>query len=326
MLRGDYEISPSHSFTGTFHQFRLDVPNSVFNDVDAVFPGLPGAGQSSKRRLGSFSLSSLLKPNVTNEARVGYQTSSPRFFTNETFPQGYVLSLGGGFSNPIQDFLDQGRDTRNVDIMDHISWVKGNHTVKVGGSVRLTQVDQFNDGGTVPTYTLGFGPGNPDPLVPRYFPRRDRFQRAGRRLRTLGNTGRICRQRRSDVQCLLALFGLRRRGFQHQPAQAELRQFLPGRHLADHPVSEPEPGFPLGISLGAGRGQGSGSVAGGRLASGAGPGRRGGTWPAPPTEDPFTPATATTSLPTSALPFSPGPGTGPSYGPATASTTWSTTA
>ena len=170
VLRTDYEINPSHSFTGIFHQFRLEAPNSVFNGIDSVFPGLPGAGQGSKRRLGSFALTSLLKPNVTNEARVGYQTSSPRFYTNETFPQGYRLSLSGGFSNPVQDFLAQGRDTRNVDIMDHISWVKGNHTVKVGGSVRLTQVDQFNDGGTVPTYNLGFGPGNPDPLLPDIFP------------------------------------------------------------------------------------------------------------------------------------------------------------
>ena len=101
---------------------------------------------------------------------MGFQTANPRFFTNETFPLGYRLSLGGGFSNPVRNFLDQGRDTRNVDIMDHISWVKGNHTIKVGGGVRLTKVDQFNDSGIVPTYYLGFGPGNPDPLVPDLFP------------------------------------------------------------------------------------------------------------------------------------------------------------
>lgn len=170
VLRGDYQISPGHSFTGTFHRFRLESPNSVFNDLDAVFPGLPGAGQGSNRKLGSFSLTSLLKPTVTNEARVGFQTSNPRFYNNETFPLGYRLSLGGGFSNPVRNFLNQGRDTRNLDIMDHISWVKGNHTVKVGGSVRLTRVDQFNDAGTIPTYTLGFGPGNPDPLAPDIFP------------------------------------------------------------------------------------------------------------------------------------------------------------
>ncbi len=170
VFRGDYEINQDHSFTGSFHQFRLDAPNSVFNDIDAVFPGLPGAGQGSSRRLGSFSLTSLVSSTVTNEGRIGFQTSKPRFFTNETFPDGYRLAFGGGFSNPIRNFLDQGRDTRNVDVIDHVSWVKGNHTIKVGGGVRLTKVNQFNDAGIVPTYSLGFGPGNPDPLVPGLFP------------------------------------------------------------------------------------------------------------------------------------------------------------
>jgi hypothetical protein len=170
VFRGDYEINSNHSLTGTFHQFTLDVPNSAFNGIDSVFPGLPGAGQSSGRRLGSFSLRSGLSPTVTNEGRFGFQVSSPRFFTTETFPQGYRLSFAGGFSNPVQDFMAQGRDTRNLDAMDNLTWVNGNHTIKVGGGVRWTKVDSFNDAGIVPTYYLGFGPGNPDPLVPGLFP------------------------------------------------------------------------------------------------------------------------------------------------------------
>ena len=45
VFRGDYVVSPRHSLKGTFHRFTLDTPNSVFNDIDAVFPGRPGAGQ-----------------------------------------------------------------------------------------------------------------------------------------------------------------------------------------------------------------------------------------------------------------------------------------
>ena len=169
VFRGDYQINRKNSFTGTFHQFELDVPNSVFNDIDAVFPGLPGAGQGSTRRLGSFSVRSTFTPTVTNEARFGFQTASVGFFTNETFDQGYILDVSL-FSNPVQDFLPQGRDTRNLDLMDNLTWVEGNHTVKIGGSTRWTRVDSFNDGGTVPIYTLDFGAGNPDPLVPDIFP------------------------------------------------------------------------------------------------------------------------------------------------------------
>ena len=170
VFRGDYEINPTHSLTGTFHQFQLDVPNSAFNGIDSVFPGLPGAGQGSDRRLGSFSLRSGLSPTVTNEGRFGFQIASVSFFTNETFPQGYRLSFSGGFDNPVQNFMPQGRDTRNLDAMDNLTWVTGNHTVKFGGGVRWTKVDSFNDAGIVPTYTLDFGTGNPDPLVPGLFP------------------------------------------------------------------------------------------------------------------------------------------------------------
>ena len=169
IFRGDYQINRNHSFTGTFHQFRFDYPNATSNDIGIVYPDLTGAGQDSTRRLGSFSVRSTFSPTITNEGRFGFQASNPRFFTNETFPQGYRLDVSL-FSNPVQDFLPQGRDTRNLDLMDNMTWIKGNHTIKIGGSARWTTVDQFNDAGTVPTYTLDFGTGNPDPLVPDIFP------------------------------------------------------------------------------------------------------------------------------------------------------------
>ena len=173
VFRGDYKINERHSFTGSFHQFRTDTPNSVFNGIDAVFPGLPGGGQGSVRRLASFSLNSEFTPTIINEGRFGFQTGSGRFFNNETFSQGYRLSFsseGDLFSNPIRNFLAQGRDTRNLDLMDNVTWVNGLHTIKVGGSVRWTRVDLFNDAGIVPTYILEFGAGNQDPLVPGLFP------------------------------------------------------------------------------------------------------------------------------------------------------------
>ena len=188
VFRGDYEIHPSHSATGTFHQFRLEAPNSVFNDIDAVFPGLAGGGQSSTRRLGSFSLRSALNQSTINEGRFGFQSYRARFFNDETFPEGYRLSFEG-FTNPVRNFLDQGRDVRNLDLMDNVTWVKGSHTVTMGGGARWTQVDAFNDAGLLPTYTLGFGPGNPDPLVPELFPggiSSDELSTAAALLGTLG--------------------------------------------------------------------------------------------------------------------------------------------
>ena len=188
VVRGDYVINPSHSATGSFHQFRLDTPNSVFNGIDAVFPGLAGAGQHSTRRLASFGMNSTVGPGILNEVRFGFQTYSVRFANNETFPNGYRLSFGG-FSNPVRNFLDQGRDVRNLELSDSVTWIKGDHTLKVGGGARWTRVDSFNDAGLVPTYSLGFGAGRPDPLIPALFPggiSSDELSAASALLATLG--------------------------------------------------------------------------------------------------------------------------------------------
>ena len=169
VFRGDYVLSPRHSLKGTFHRFTLDTPNSVFNDIDAVFPGRPGAGQGSRRMLASFGLTSSLGNSVVNEAHFGYQGYRAWFANNETFPDGYRLRFSG-FTNPVRNFLDQGRDARNIELNNNLTWVKGAHTLKVGGSARWSRVNTYNDAGLVPTYDLGFGVGNLDPLVPALFP------------------------------------------------------------------------------------------------------------------------------------------------------------
>ena len=169
VFRGDYVVNPRHSLKGTFHRFTLDTPNSVFNDIDAVFPGRPGAGQGSRRMLASFGLTSSLGQSIVNEAHVGYQGYRAWFATNETFPDGHRLDIPV-FSNPVQSFLDQGRDARTIELNNSLTWVKGAHTLRVGGSARWARVNSYNDAGLVPTYYLGFGVGNPDPLVPALFP------------------------------------------------------------------------------------------------------------------------------------------------------------
>ena len=169
VFRGDYVVSPRHSLKGTFHRFTLDTPNSVFNDIDAVFPGRPGAGQGSRRMLASFGLTSSLGNSVVNEAHFGYQGYRAWFRNNETFPDGYRLSLSG-FTNPVRNFLDQGREARTLELNNSLTWVKGAHTLKLGGSARWSRVNSYNDAGLVPTYYLGFGVGNLDPLVPALFP------------------------------------------------------------------------------------------------------------------------------------------------------------
>ncbi|RPJ80757.1 MAG: carboxypeptidase regulatory-like domain-containing protein, partial [Acidobacteria bacterium] len=176
-IRMDFEPWRNHAFTGSFHQFRFEAPNDPANDIDARFPGLPGAGQESTRRLGSGSWRATLSPAITNELRFGAQWAPVEFTNQETFQRGYqILFSDAGlgevdlFENPIQNFMPQGRNAPVYDLLDNMSWVKGNHTFKFGGNYRALRVDQFNAAGTVPAYILGFGTGNSDPLTAGLFP------------------------------------------------------------------------------------------------------------------------------------------------------------
>ncbi len=165
----DYQPVASHTISAVLHQFRYNLPNDPYNDVDSVFPGLPGMGQKSSRYLGTVSLNSIVAPTITNEIRFGMQYAPVEFFTNEKFTSGYRLDLPL-IDNPVQNFMGQGRNAPVYELTENLNWVKGNHTLKFGGSIRWTTVDLFNDEGIVPEYTLDFGYGNLNPLHPSMFP------------------------------------------------------------------------------------------------------------------------------------------------------------
>jgi len=168
-FRVDYNAATNHTVSAILHQFRYELPNDPYNDLDSTFPGLPGGGQKSSRYLGSISLNSVLRPTITNELRFGTQYAPVEFFTDETFDSGYRLDIPL-VDNPVQTFLPQGRNAPVYDLMDNLNWVRGNHTFKLGGGYRWTRVDLFNDAGIIPEYTLAFGVGNQDPLDPSMFP------------------------------------------------------------------------------------------------------------------------------------------------------------
>lgn len=169
VLRLDYALNSSHSIETSFKQFKFDLPNDPFNDIDAVFPGQLGGGQASTRRSGTVAWRTTFSPTLTNEARWGFQYAPVKFFTEETFSRGYRLSIPL-IDNPVRNDLSQGRKAPIYEVSDNAFWVRGNHTVKFGGAFRWSTVDSFSDGGIVPLYTIGFGTGNVNPLATNLFP------------------------------------------------------------------------------------------------------------------------------------------------------------
>lgn len=170
-FRIDYDITSKHRFEAVYSHFLSKLPNDVqLNNIGEQFPGLPGGGQESSRPRYALAYIASLTPNITNEVRFGFSSSTPLFFNNEKFDVGYRLTLPL-ITNPIQNFLQQGRAPRNHDIIDNLTWVKGNHVFKFGTSIRRVRILNFNDAGIVPQFTVGFNATtNPSPLATGMFP------------------------------------------------------------------------------------------------------------------------------------------------------------
>jgi hypothetical protein len=165
-FRLDYDITSKNRVEGIYSHFLSKLPNDVqLNNIGEQFPGLPGGGQESNRPRYSLAWISTLTSNITNELRFGFSSSTPLFFNNEKFADGYRLGLPL-ITNPIQNFLQQGRAPRNFDLIDNATWVKGNHVFRFGTTARWVKILNFNDAGIVPQFTVGFNTTtNPTPLV-----------------------------------------------------------------------------------------------------------------------------------------------------------------
>ncbi|HLM56572.1 MAG TPA: TonB-dependent receptor [Pyrinomonadaceae bacterium] len=167
-FRIDYEASSRNRFEAVFSRNALIVPNdATTNNTGEPFPGLPGKGQSPKRQRGALAWFSNWGQNVSNELRAGYYRQSSIFFTNVQFPEGNLLafpSVGTTVTNPVQNSQVSGRGGEVYELMDNASWVKGSHLFRFGANLRSTAVEPFSFAGILPTYTLGFGSGNINPL------------------------------------------------------------------------------------------------------------------------------------------------------------------
>jgi len=165
-FRLDYDINSKNRVEGIYSHFLSKLPNDVqLNNIGEQFPGLPGGGQQSNRPRWAVAWISNFTANLTNEVRFGFSSSTPLFFNNEKFADGFRLGLPL-ITNPVQNFLQQGRAPRNYDLLDNVTWVKGSHVFRFGMASRFVRILNFNDAGIIPQYNVQFNAStNPSPLV-----------------------------------------------------------------------------------------------------------------------------------------------------------------
>jgi len=163
-FRLNYDLSERHRFDAVYSRDSLAVPNDTGNDTGEPFPGLPGKGQFPRRSRGAVAWNWAPTAGITNELRAGYYHQRSLFIGDEIQYEGGVRLTLPIITNPVQNSLTSGRNGRIHEIIDNASWVKGNHLIRFGGNYRNTHLEPFSFAGVIPSYTIGFGVNNPNPL------------------------------------------------------------------------------------------------------------------------------------------------------------------
>lgn len=172
-VRLDYNVTSKHRLTasGTYNKLLSD-PDTT-NSRQAVFPGFPLHGlQDSARYTTQISLRSTLTPNMVNEFRFG-GTGGATKFSPDLSPElyggqpvgdmnGYLISWSAfkSISNPFGTAAYSAREGSTKVFENTLNWLKGKHSLIIGGSVTRGDVWLLNKQ-HVPTVTLGMASGDP---------------------------------------------------------------------------------------------------------------------------------------------------------------------
>ena len=161
LLRIDYKINSKHTLYGRYIHDKNELIDPFGTFITTQLPTIP----SLRRRPGtSIQLSHtwMVTPTFINEAKATGAIVAQRIppdgdlWMRETYGfQFQQLFTGGGrFENSIPDttingfasFFGAARSllspTTDINVSDTITWVRGNHTFKTGGSITRNRIDQ----------------------------------------------------------------------------------------------------------------------------------------------------------------------------------------
>ena len=169
--RIDVNLSNRHRLSGAYWLQRFTNTSDILNNADATFPGLPNFGsQNSWRTTGNTTLRSTLSSNVVNELRGGWQYSPNDFFANVTRDQftnqefhGLIFPNVNNVTSPTAVIAPAPRNTTTWNVENQLSWLRGAHSITMGGSYAGI-FNRQNNYTVVPQINLGFDPAT-DPAA-----------------------------------------------------------------------------------------------------------------------------------------------------------------
>lgn len=152
----DYNISTRHAVSGSFSWNR---DNSDRPDLENDYSAIPKVYNPTNAKLLALSWRWTPGPRITNEVRAGFNLTYGYFLTSQNFNG--ALITGQAYSDPVNEFMPQGRNTNTYVLSDDAAYQRGSHYIQFGFHGQRVYVRAYDDSGVVPTYSLAMGNGQP---------------------------------------------------------------------------------------------------------------------------------------------------------------------
>jgi hypothetical protein len=152
----DYNFSPRHAISGSYLWNR---DNSDRPDAENDYSLAPKITNPTHANLVAVSWRWTPTARLTNEVRGGFNLTYAYFLTSQQFGAYYLT--GTVFSDPVNEFQPQGRNTNTYNLSDDAAYQRGRHYVQFGFHMQQARVRSYDAAGVVPTYSLAMGSGQP---------------------------------------------------------------------------------------------------------------------------------------------------------------------
>lgn len=156
--RLDYRINDKHSFEATYNYGDILFNGDYINEGEPAYPNSTYRTRNTIGRGLTGAFRSLISSNLINEARFGAQLSTLIFGNTADYARGFQIDLGTVF-DPENDSIGSGRNLRVLQFTDNLTWIRGNHTFKMGAEIRNPWVRRWSYAGTLPL--VNFSTDNP---------------------------------------------------------------------------------------------------------------------------------------------------------------------
>jgi hypothetical protein len=152
----DYNLSTRHALSAAYiwNRDNLDRP-----DLENDYSAIPKAYNLTHSNFVAASWRWTPSGHITNEVRAGFNLTYGYFFTNQQF--GPYFFTGTIFSDPVNEFMPQGRTTNTFSLSDDAAYQHGRHYIQFGFHGQNVRVRSYDAAGTAATYSLAMGAGQP---------------------------------------------------------------------------------------------------------------------------------------------------------------------